>query len=75
VVTILTTRLIFGTEWIRDEQMAESENRQEGEADGCATFETDDGDVVFYDRTNGDAWIQSDRVINFADVRVSGPAE
>jgi len=64
-----------GTDWIRHEPMAGTENKHEGEADGCATFETDDGDVVFYDRSNGDAWIQSDRVINFADLRASGPAE
>jgi len=56
--------------------MAETQNGPErNESDGCAAFETADGDVVFYDRGNGDAWLQSSYAIDFTDVRASGPAE
>ena len=53
--------------------MAETQNGRL--TTGCAAFETADGDVVFYDRENANAWIQSDYAIDFDDVRASGPAE
>ena len=42
--------------------------------DRYGTFETADGDVVLYDRNDGNAWIQSDYVIDFEEVRATGPA-
>ena len=55
--------------------MAGTQDRQRRDADGCATFETEEGEVVFYDRENADAWIQSDYAIDFGAVRASGPTE
>mgnify|MGYP000097272235 CR=1 FL=1 len=54
--------------------MAGTQERSERDG-GCAAFETADGDVVFYDRANGDAWIQSSYAIDFTEVHASGPVE
>lgn len=48
--------------------------RRDDPDDRPNAFETLDGDLVLYDRTNADAWIQSSVSIDFEEVRATGPA-
>jgi hypothetical protein len=38
------------------------------------SFETMDGDLVFYDKSNTEAWIQSSITIDLEEVRTTGLA-
>jgi hypothetical protein len=55
--------------------MVETRTRPETPADRYGSFETEAGDVVLYDREDSTAWIQSNYVIDFEEIRASGPAE
>jgi hypothetical protein len=47
---------------------------RDGADDRCDAMELFDGDVVFYDRENPDAWIQSSVAIDFSDLWSPGAA-
>jgi hypothetical protein len=49
--------------------------RADGESDeGPRAFETLDGDVVFYDPANPDAWMQASFAIDFEEITGADPA-
>ena len=48
--------------------------RDDEQNDRPKSFETLDGDLVLYDRSNADAWIQSSVSVDFEEIRATGPA-